>query len=76
MIDTQHTTVLAISRQLGSGGSLIGQEVAKRLGFGYFDRDILQRAAESLGVDEAGLAPLEERSDTFGNAWLHRSCLG
>lgn len=65
MTDTQHTTVLAISRQLGSGGSLIGQEVAKRLGFSYFDRDILRRAAESLGVDEAGLAPLEERSETF-----------
>ena len=64
-IRDRHTTVLAVSRQLGSGGSLIGREVAKRLGFGYFDRDILHQAAESLRVDEAGLAPLEERSETF-----------
>lgn len=65
MIDTQQTTVVAISRQLGSGGSLIGRELAKRLGFRYFDREILRQAAESLGVDEAHLAPLEERGETF-----------
>jgi cytidylate kinase len=63
--DRQPTTVLAISRQLGSGGSHIGREVAKRLGFSYVDREILHRAAESLGVDAANLAPLEERGDRF-----------
>ena len=65
MNDLQPTIVLAISRQLGSGGSLIGREVATQLGFRFFDRDILHQAAESLGLDEAGLAPLEERSETF-----------
>jgi cytidylate kinase len=57
--------VLAISRQLGSGGSAIGQAVASRLGLRYADRDILREAALALGVDEALLEPLEERVRTF-----------
>lgn len=57
--------VLAISRQLGSGGSAIGQAVAGRLGLRYADRDILREAALALGVDEALLEPLEERVRSF-----------
>jgi CMP/dCMP kinase len=57
----QETVVLAISRQLGSGGSYIGQGVARRLGLKYADREILEQAAQLLGVDEEDLAQLEER---------------
>jgi cytidylate kinase len=65
MDETKRTTVLAISRQLGSGGSFIGQEVARRLGFHYVDRDILSQAAQTLGVEAADLEPLDERVETF-----------
>ena len=65
MTGAQHTTVLAISRQLGSGGAFIGQTVAKRLGFHYVDRDILHQAAQMLGIDDADLEPLEERVESF-----------
>ena len=59
------TIVLAISRQLGSGGSLIGQAVAGRLGLRYADREILREAAAALGSDETTLESFEERVHGF-----------
>jgi CMP/dCMP kinase len=56
-------TVVTISRQIGSGGAFIGQAVARALGLKYVDREILQRAAAALGVDdEQSIEALEERS--------------
>ena len=43
------TVVITIARQLGSGGSYIGWQVAKRLGYAYIDRLIMQQAAKELG---------------------------
>ncbi len=64
---TRSTVVLAISRQLGAGGSYIGQRVAHRLGLKYVDREILQQAAALLGRRDEDLAELEER---VANAWV------
>ena len=60
------TVVITISRQLGSGGSYIGQQVARRLGYDFIDRQILQRAAKELGVDEAEIEGLEGCPQSFG----------
>jgi cytidylate kinase len=60
-MQTPSTTVLAISRQLGAGGSYVGQAVARRLGLNYADREILEEAARHLGREHASLEPLEER---------------
>lgn len=64
-------TVLGISRQLGSGGSFIGQTVARRLGLHYADRDILHQAALALGVEDAAIEPLEERAEGFWERFAH-----
>ena len=56
---------ITISRQLGSGGSYIGQLVAKRVGFAYIDRQILQQAARQLGVEEEEIEDREERLQSF-----------
>ena len=53
---------VAISRQRGSGGSLIGRRVAERLGRRYIDRDLLRIAAEYLKKSEP--AP-EETAPSF-----------
>ena len=45
-----------ISRQMGSGGSYIGQLVAQDLGFRYIDRVILHEATRRLVTDEEYLA--------------------
>ncbi|MBI3947260.1 MAG: cytidylate kinase-like family protein [Armatimonadetes bacterium] len=57
--------VVAISRQLGSGGSEVGQIVAARLGCKYVDREVLRLAAEALGMDEEELSRREERIQGF-----------
>jgi cytidylate kinase len=59
------TVVLTISRELGSGGSFIGQAVARRLGLKYVDREILQEAARLLDAEDHDLERLEERVSTF-----------
>lgn len=57
--------VVTISRQIGSGGAFIGQAVARGCGLNYVDREILQRAAAALGIDdEKALEALEERVST------------
>lgn len=58
-------TVVAISRQFGSGGARIGRAVAQRLGFRYADREILAEAARALNVAPADIEPLEEHTAGF-----------
>ncbi len=54
--------VVTVSRQMGSGGTHIGYEVAKALGFTYIDREILRRAATLLNRDEVSVEEYEEKS--------------
>ncbi len=63
---TQGPTVVAISRQFGSGGAWVGRAVARRLGFQYADREILAEAARVLEVETSDVEPLEER---VGGLW-------
>ncbi len=54
--------VVTISRQLGSGGGIIGERLAARLKASYLDREIIRRAAEELKVSEEDLESLDEKS--------------
>jgi hypothetical protein len=54
-------TIVAISREMGSGGYEIGAAVAKALHFEYVDRQILLQAAHAHGVPEAKLVDVVER---------------
>lgn len=56
---------ITIARELGSGGSYIGRQVAKRLGYAYIDRQILKEAASELGVREEELERRKERLQSF-----------
>lgn len=58
-------TTITISRQLGCGGSYIGQLVATRLGIKYVDREVLRLAAQEFGCDEETVAAREERVLSF-----------
>lgn len=55
-------TIVAVSRQFGSGGARIGRALAQRLDFQYADREILAEAARALKLEAADLEPLEERT--------------
>src|ERR1044072_7096426 len=58
-------TTITISRQMGSGGSYVGQLIAKRLGLKYIDREVLHLAAEEFGCDEETITPRSERVTSF-----------
>ena len=61
--------VITISRQLGSGGGYIGQQLAKKLSMYYADHEIITKTAEELSMLEKDLALQEEKMQIFGNAF-------
>lgn len=42
--------IITISREFGSGGRFIGEEVAKKLGIAYYDKNIINEIAEKSGL--------------------------
>ena len=44
--------IITVSRQYGSGGREIGERVAGELGYAYYDRELIRRAAEEGSFDE------------------------
>ncbi len=65
MSQTQPISI-SISRQLGSGGSLLGKAIAKRLNLTYMDRDIVMAAAKKLGVS---YEEIESHDEKFDSLW-------
>lgn len=55
--------IITISREFGSGGRFIGEEVAKKLGIAYYDKNIISEIAEKSGLspeyiqENAALSP-------------------
>lgn len=61
---------ISISRQIGAGGSFVGQQLANKLNIYYADRDILRYAAKQLSTFEENLESREERLLTFWDSLL------
>lgn len=61
---------VTIARQLGCGGSEIGQRLATALGCRCLDREIVSEAAKALDVDEFHVASREERIPSFWERML------
>jgi len=55
---------VAISRQPGSGGGALGRRLAERLGYGFFDREIVEAIARETGATQELVASLDERLRT------------
>ena len=68
--------VITVARELGSGGSYIGKQVARRLGYAYIDRQILQQAAGELGLEETELEDRDERVQSFWDKLISVFALG
>jgi cytidylate kinase len=61
---------VTIARRMGSGGTYVGRVIAERLGLRYVDREVLQLAAERLGVECSALEPNRERVAGFWEKFL------
>lgn len=44
--------VITIGRQFGSGGRELGRKLSHRLGYKYYDKELLREAARQAGVGE------------------------
>jgi CMP/dCMP kinase len=69
-------TTITISRQMGSGGSYIGQVIATNLNLKYVDREVLHLAAKEFGCDEETVAARAERVSTFWERVLNGLTFG
>ena len=69
-------TVVAISRQKGSGGGHIGQVIAERRGLRYIDGAMLRDAAEYLRVHDPNLERVGERIDTWWSTMAGALAMG
>ncbi len=55
--------VITISRELGSGGHLIGETVAKSMGLKFYDKELIALTAKKSGFDEATVQACEQSVD-------------
>ena len=62
--------VITISRQLGSGGAYIGQQLAKNLNIFYADREIIGQAAKQLSVLNEDLESRDEKILSFWQSFI------
>lgn len=53
--------IITISREFGAGGSAIGMEVAKRLGFEFYDKAIILRTAKESNIDVESILRWDEK---------------
>ena len=71
--------IITISREFGSGGRFIGEEVAKKLGIAYYDKNIINEIAEKSGLSPEYIqenAELSPKRGLFAYAFAGRDITG
>ena len=71
--------IITISREFGSGGRFIGEEVAKKLGIAYYDKNIINDIAEKSGLSPECVqknAELSPKKGLFAYAFAGRDVTG
>lgn len=71
--------IITISREFGSGGRFIGEEVAKKLGIAYYDKEMIGQIAEQAGLSSEYVrenAELSPKKRWFAYAFSGRDITG
>ena len=71
--------IITISREFGSGGRFIGEEVAKKLGIAYYDKNVINEIAEKSGLSPEYIqenAELSPKKGLFAYAFAGRDITG
>lgn len=65
--------IITISREYGSGGRLIGKIIAEQLGYKFYDKEIIDMAAQ-----ESGLSPdfIKKTEQNLSSGFLYNLLLG
>ena len=53
--------VVTIGRCFGSNGRRIGEKLAKELGIGFYDRNLIERAAKESGIEWKTMGRADEK---------------
>ena len=53
--------VITLSRQFGSGGAEIGRKLAEKLGIDFYDRHVIEQAAQKSGISMEHFERADER---------------
>ena len=56
--------IITISREFGSGGRSIGKAVAEKLGYKYYDRELIEKVADKTGFSREYIEEQGEYSPT------------
>lgn len=65
--------IITISREFGSGGQVIGRQVAQELGYDFYDKELIDLTAQ-----ESGLSPdfIEKNEQNLSSAWIYNLLVG
>ena len=71
-MNTDHL-IIVIGRQFGAGGRAIGHALASRLGMAYYDKNLLEKAAEEFGLSSEIFARADEKRPSVIKQFLSLS---
>lgn len=60
--------VITIGREYGSGGRMIGKQLAEELNLKFYDREIMQMTAQEMHIDEK---EVEEKEQKLANSLIY-----
>lgn len=66
-------TIITLGRQFGSGGRDVGKRLAKELGYAFYDKELIAKAAEKSGINED---VLEKSDENIKNYFLQNFTVG
>jgi len=62
---------IVISRDPGSGGHIIAKKLAKKLNWQLFDKSLMKKLSEELGIPEQGVIDVDEHSRSWVSDFVH-----
>ena len=62
---------ITIDRDPGSGGKLIATKIAKKLGWKLFDKSLIRKLSQELGISEEEVANVDEHSRSWFSDFFH-----
>ena len=62
VLEKMKSNIITISREFGSGGRLVGRKLAERLGYKYYDKNLLEEIAAEKGYSREMMEEDEKRA--------------
>ena len=57
--------IITISREFGSGGRYLGERIAQKLGWDYYDKEMIAKVAEKTGLSQKYIEAKQKEWDEY-----------